>query len=57
MPKPRHDIARYLEDITKPMLIKEIPNPVDRCVEAKSRIGSRLKFSTNDVFNLDLIEI
>ena len=28
MPHPRHEIARHLEELTKPVIIKEIPDPI-----------------------------
>ncbi len=49
MPKPRHDIARYLEEITKPILIREVSDPIEKCVEAKNRVASKLKFNTDNV--------
>ena len=55
MPKPRHDIARYLEEITKPVLIKEIPDPTEKCAEAKNRIALRLKFNTDTVHILFIL--
>ena len=48
-PKPRHDIARFLEEITKPEIIKEIPNPVDKCVELKKSVAKALKFGSTEV--------
>lgn len=46
MPHPRHDIARYLEEITKPVIIKELPDPVENCLKLKTNIAKSLKFST-----------
>lgn len=43
-PKPRHDIARYLEELTKPVIIRHIPDPVETCVESKSNLRTKLKF-------------
>jgi hypothetical protein len=49
MPHPRHDIARHLEELTKPVIIKELPDPVEMCLDQKYRIAKRLKFSINEV--------
>jgi hypothetical protein len=49
MPHPRHEIARHLEELTKPVIIKEIPDPIEICLDQKSRIAKRLKFSSNEV--------
>ena len=48
-PHPRHDIARYLEEITKPIIIRELPDPIERCLASNSRIAKNLKFSTKEV--------
>jgi len=53
MPHPRHDIARYLEEITKPVLIKELPDPIDRCIRNKSSLAKSLKFSTNEAIEFE----
>jgi hypothetical protein len=53
MPHPRHDIARYLEEITKPVLIKEIPDPIDGCLSNKSHLASSLKLSTNEAIEFE----
>lgn len=53
MPHPRHDIARYLEEITKPVLIKEIKDPIDGCLTYKSRLAKSLKFSTNEAIEFE----
>lgn len=53
MPKPRHDIARYLEEITKPVLIRELPDPVEQCYEAKKKISKRLKFDTEEAIEFE----
>ena len=49
MPHPRHEIARHLEELTKPVIIKELPDPIEMCLDQKSRIAKRLKFSSNQV--------
>lgn len=49
MPHPRHDIARYLEEITKPVIVKEIADPIERCLMLKSNIAKNLRFSSKEV--------
>jgi hypothetical protein len=49
MPHPRHDISRYLEEITKPVIIKKLPDQLEKCKEFKFRIAKMLKFTTADV--------
>ena len=53
VPHPRHDIARYLEEITKPVLIKELPDPTELCLQQKSRIAKTLKFSTSNAVDFE----
>lgn len=47
MPKPRHDVARFLEEITKPVIIRELPDPVEKCAQSKSNLSKILKFGPN----------
>lgn len=53
VPHPRHDIARYLEEITKPVLIREVPDVVKKCTESKNRIAQNLKFSTKEAIDFE----
>lgn len=53
MPKPRHDIARYLEEITKPVIVKELSDPVEKCIETKKIITDRLKFGTENAIEFE----
>ena len=46
-PKPRHDVARFLEDITKPVIIRELPDPVESCAGSKTLLAKNLKFGPN----------
>lgn len=58
MPKPRHEVARYIEEITRPVIIRELPDQVEKCVENKSFVAKNLKFSTSEVLvctNLKII--
>ncbi|CAF0745175.1 unnamed protein product [Brachionus calyciflorus] len=44
MPKPRHDVARYLEELTKPVIVRELPDPVEMCSKSKAQIANNLRF-------------
>ena len=48
-PRPRHEIPRFLEEITKPVIEREVPDPIEKCIGFKSDNAKRLKLSTNDV--------
>lgn len=48
-PKPRHDIARFLEEITQPVLIRQIPDRVKTCEGWKSNLEKKFKTTTDTV--------
>ena len=48
-PKPRHEIARFLEEITMPTIVKEIPDKTLACFTYKNYAAKNLKFSTEYV--------
>jgi hypothetical protein len=54
MPKPRHEIARYLEEITKPVLPKFRENPIENCIYIKKRIAKSLKFTTKSAIDFEV---
>jgi hypothetical protein len=37
-----------LEEITKPVIIKELPDPIERCLDNKNKIAQKYKFTTNE---------
>lgn len=53
MPHPRHDTARYLEEITRPVLVRQVPDPIDTCVAQKAHIAKTLKFSTREAVDFE----
>jgi len=53
MPKPRHDTARYLEEITKPILVRELPDPIDMCLKDKQRLANTLKINTDTAIDFE----
>ncbi len=48
-PRPRHYIARYLEEITKPVIIRQLPDTIALCSEFKEKQQRRVKSSINYV--------
>ncbi|RNA24251.1 charged multivesicular body 1a [Brachionus plicatilis] len=54
MPKPRHDIARYLEEITKPLIVKELPDPIETCIQSKLNIKKKLKFGPDSAGEFEI---
>lgn len=53
MPKPRHDIARYLEELTKPVIIKQLPDPIETCFKSKLNIIKNLKMGTDSAVDFE----
>lgn len=52
-PRPRHEILRYLEEITKPVIIKQLPDQTTKCAIHHDRMKNKLKTNTDSVcFNL-----
>lgn len=49
-PRPRHEVARYLEEITKPIIVRQVPDQVEQCLSYKARNSRILKQTTNDVY-------
>lgn len=49
-PRPRHEVARYLEEITKPIIVRQVPDQVEQCLSYKARNARILKQTTNDVY-------
>ncbi len=48
-PKPRHDIPRFLEEITKPVIVRQLPDQVDLCAKYKKNTDKIFKFTTESV--------
>ncbi len=53
MPKPRHEIARYLEEITKPVLIRELADPVEQAFKDKQRLANKLKIGNETAIEFE----
>lgn len=53
MPKPRHDIARYLEELTKPIVTKQLPDPIDTCFKSKINIRKNLKIGIDSAVDFE----
>jgi hypothetical protein len=49
IPRPRHELLRYLEEITKPVLIKQLPDPTEKCKKYNDSLDHTYKITTKSV--------
>lgn len=48
-PKPRHDIGRYLEELTRPVIIRQIPDIAEQCEKQRKYHEKNYKTTTDTV--------
>jgi hypothetical protein len=49
IPRPRHELLRYLEEITKPVINKQFPDPTEKCKEYNDSLDHTFKVTTKSV--------
>jgi hypothetical protein len=59
-PKPRHDIGRYLEELTRPVIVRQIPDAAIQSEKDRQYFEKRFKTTTDTVsfkYLSNLIEV